>query len=69
MTTPARRGKSKPRGTVSTAQAAELLGVHPETVRRWIRGGDLEATGGGGVPYAITTTAINNLLARWEVAK
>lgn len=29
--------------TYTVAQVAELLSVYPETVRRWIRGGDLKA--------------------------
>lgn len=33
---------------LTVAQAAELAGVHPETVRRAIRSGDLEAAGYAG---------------------
>jgi excisionase family DNA binding protein len=44
-------------------ELAEELGVHPDTVRRWIRKGDLEAIDlGGSAGYRISKEALDRFL-------
>jgi excisionase family DNA binding protein len=47
-------------------ETAELLGVHPETVRRNIRSGRIKAfkVGGGAGPWRITAKEIERLIQR-----
>ena len=55
--------------TLSLTQAAELLRVHPATVRRWIDGGRLpayQAVKGGA--YRIARSEIDALLAERKAA-
>ena len=46
---------------LSTRQAAELLGVHPTTVRNWIRAGKLEAIRLPGGQLRIDVQALDRL--------
>jgi excisionase family DNA binding protein len=44
-------------------EIAEELGVHPDTIRRWIRKGELEAIDlGGSAGYRITQEALDRFL-------
>jgi excisionase family DNA binding protein len=44
-------------------EIAQELGVHPDTVRRWIRKGELEAIDlGGSAGYRITQEALERFL-------
>ena len=61
------RKTRRPKGSHSVLEVAHLLGAHPQTVRRWIKAGDLMATGGGAVPYYVTQDAVDAFLARWDV--
>ena len=61
------RTLKRPRGTLSLHEAAERLNVHPQTLRRWVRKGEIKATGGGGAPYYIEPAALEEFLTQWEV--
>ena len=52
---------------LTVAEAAELLRVHPRTIRRWIRAGKLRAQtipgrGSHGIGYRIERAALRALL-------
>lgn len=52
-----------PEGPPSVREVAELLGVHPQTVRRLIHEGKLEGVRIGGALF-VPRTALDELLAR-----
>jgi excisionase family DNA binding protein len=48
---------------------ARLLGVHPETVRNWIKSGELRAIKlGGAAGYRISDSALQEFLKKRESA-
>jgi excisionase family DNA binding protein len=58
-------------GEYTIAEAAQLLGVHPNTIRRWLRKGRLPsrmAEGPGGQEHHIPADAIRSLAARQSAA-
>ena len=61
------KAQRRPRGALGVLEVADLVGVHPQTVRRWIKQGDMVATGGGAVPYYVTQENVDAFLLRWEV--
>jgi|GEM_PF-2298773 len=61
-----------PKDVLWTVKSASLaLGVHPETIRRWIRGGQLPATlqGGRRTGYRIATADLDPLFKERVVEK
>jgi len=61
-----RQPKAEPLPPVTTAEAAELLGVHVRTVLRLIERGKLNArklAGGRTMPYIIERRSVDALLA------
>jgi len=61
-----RQPKAEPLSPVTTAEAAELLGVHVRTVLRLIERGRLRARklpGGRTMPYIIDHASVDALLA------
>ena len=59
----------KPTTWWSTNRAAEFLGVHPETLRRWTRQGRVPARrlGSNGGRYRYNPAALQSLLThRWD---
>ncbi len=54
---------SDPEGTASVREVAELLGVHPQTVRRLIHEGKLEGVRAGSGLF-VPLAALAELLAR-----
>ncbi len=53
---------------LTVAQVAEQLQVHPETVRVWIRTGELEAMDIGG-EYRISRADLNDFIQRRKTGK
>lgn len=58
-----------PRETMLTVQeVAEQLNVHPDTVRQWIRNGDLEAIDlGGRAGFRISESALERFIRERKV--
>ncbi len=59
--------KSLPRD-LTVEEGADLLHRSPQTVRRWIREGDLEAYSFRGREYRITAAALQDFIARQQTA-
>ena len=57
------RASKGSRGTLRIGEAAELLGVSVETVRRWARDGHLETTRTGGGQRRVPLEEVSRLLA------
>lgn len=57
-----------PEQQLTVEEVAEELRVHPETVRQWIRGGELDAfdTGRG---YRISRTDLDNFVQRRKTSR
>jgi excisionase family DNA binding protein len=55
------------RAWLSPNQAAELLGLTPETIRRWIRRGELRAIKTGDAPSSPLRVPVSELHARMHV--
>jgi len=53
---------------LTVAQVADQLQVHPETVRVWIRSGELEAMDIGG-EYRISRADLNDFIQRRKTGK
>jgi excisionase family DNA binding protein len=53
---------------LTVAQVAEQLQVHPETVRVWIRTGELDAMDIGG-EYRISRADLNDFIQRRKTGK
>jgi excisionase family DNA binding protein len=53
---------------LTVAQVAEQLQVHPETVRVWIRSGELDAMDIGG-EYRISRSDLNDFIQRRKTGK
>jgi excisionase family DNA binding protein len=53
---------------LTVAQVADQLQVHPETVRVWIRTGELEAMDIGG-EYRISRADLNDFIQRRKTGK
>ena len=61
----------EPLGEYTIAEAAQVLGVHPNTIRRWLRKGRLRsrmAEGPGGQEHHIPADALRRLAVRQAVA-
>lgn len=58
-----------PRETMLTVQeVAEQLNVHPDTVRQWIRNGDLEAIDlGGRAGFRVSESALDRFIRERKV--
>jgi excisionase family DNA binding protein len=57
------------RAWLSTNEAARLLDCTPETIRRWIRRGELRAIKTGDAPSSPLRVPMSALLARMHVTR
>lgn len=58
----------KPTTWLTTTEAAEVLAMHPETVRKLVRRGDLEAKRTPGGRYKVATQTLTNYMNQMENA-